>query len=677
MNALRGPETEPAQNKRSNHSRYIRLLLGFAAAILYLFVRAHTPISVQADAYHDDQHFMSMAQHIANGDWLGTYCQMTLIKGPGYPLFLAFNAWLGTPVSLAEACFQGFAIGIFFWVFARVSRMPNVALLGFVTTLWMPDPYLERVIRDSIYPGQMLLLLSGLTASLYFDMPKKRRYTCALATGLILGWFCLTREEGVWIAPGITAIALAAAVHYRYKQQVISLVLIPLIIVTAGYGATQLAFLSANRINYGSFVGVEINSSPFKDAVAALQSVQAGKQIPFVPVSKQAREAIYQVSPSFLKLKAYFDPSTGGSPWQFGCKVYEQTCGEIAGGWFIWALRDAVAANGFYDSAEEAKAFYQGLTNEVLRACRTGQLQCKPSPFSMLPHISAAEWTNLPASLLRGIQKITFYTPSLTNIPSSGQPLDLMTDVEFLGRPVRTPSPNDIGTYSISGWYYGAGKTGWITGQITSGDGINEMHINRADSPDLVHGLNAPAAKHQRFNITVDCRAPCIFHFIDADGATLAINLARAAGHPSNHVLNGATLNIDELSRLASPINTDLRYYLASSTRKVAERTYGHFLPWLLSLSLPVTLAAVLLSYLTRSLTPTVALAVAFWALLISRLLLLALVDISSFPAMVVPYLSPAYLLTCITPILSLAALYELLKLWRSQKIPPSEITHI
>lgn len=678
MNLTHSPETGSKLGKRSIYVRRVWLVLAVAASVLYLFVRTHTPISVHADAIHDDQHFMLMGQHIANGDWLGAYSQMTLIKGPGYPLFLAVNAWLGTSVSLSEALFEGLAIGVFFWVFARISRMPNIAIFGYIVTLWMPAPYLERIMRDCIYPGQMLLVFSGLTAALYIEMPRTRRHVCALMTGLVLGWFSLTREEGIWIAPGVAVIALAATLHHKNKQQMKTFVLIPLAVIAAGYGATQITFLSINKIFYDSFAGVEINSSPFKDAVAALQSVQSGKQIPYVPVSKQVRETIYQVSPSFLKLKSYFDPPVGGSPWQFGCKFYPQTCGDIAGGWFIWALRDAAALNGFYRSPTTAAVFYSELTREVRKACRIGKLQCHPLLIGLFPRISTTQWTMLPTSLLHGLQEITLFTPNSTDIPSSGPPAEIMTDMQFLGWPARTPSPTDTSVYSVSGWYYGAGKAGWITGKVTSGDEVNNIHITRIDSPDLVSGLGAPDAQHQRFNTTISCRAPCIYRFIDASGALIAIDLAKSTGHPSGYSLNGATLNIDQVSTSSSSsINSDLRYRLAHTIRKTTEWAYSHVLPWLLLLSLLAMLAVLLLSLLRRAPTPTAVLATALWALLVSRLLLLALVDISSFPAMVVPYLSPAYVLVCVTPILSLTALYELLISSQPRAMPKPEIAHI
>jgi hypothetical protein len=665
MNFSIAMKSDMTQDCHQNRSRRIRMALGVIASLLYIIVRAHTPISVHAESIHDDQLFMSMGQRIARGHWLGAYNQMTLIKGPGYPLFLAANAWLGTSLALSEALFLALGVGLFFWLFARMSRMFNVAMFGYIATLWMPAPYLERIMRDCIYPGQMLLVLAGMAASLYIDMPRKHRYACALSTGLVLGWFSLTREESIWIAPGLAVIALLSFLHPRNRQSVRPFVLAPLAVISIGYGITQVTFSCINKIAYGSFVRVEINSSPFKDAMAALQSVEVGKQIPYVPVSKQAREAIYQVSPSFSQLKGYLDPSTG-SPWQFGCHFYPETCGDIAGGWFIWAVRDAVAINGYYTSPKSAANFYRRLANEVEGACQSGKLQCKPLLFGMIPRISTSQWRKLPDSLIEALRMVTFYNPPLADIPSSGPPAALMSDMEFLGSPPRTTSPDDFSSYSIAGWYYGKEQKGWIAGEVTSGDEVSEVHVARTDSPDLVGGLGDPTAAHQRFNSTISCQAPCIYRFVDDTGASVAINLADQVGHASQYPMGRAILNIDQISSSSSS-GTNLQRHFASRWRNAMEWSYGHVLPWLLPLSLLAMLITILISALRRTLTIATIIAIALWTLFISRLALLALVDISSFPAVVVPYLSPAYVLACVTPILSFAALYEQVAISRTR----------
>ncbi|MGA7280045.1 MAG: hypothetical protein WBW79_19070, partial [Desulfocapsaceae bacterium] len=51
---------------------------------------------------HDDLLFVSQAHDILGGNWLGTYNQLTLIKGPFYPLFIALSYYLNIPLLLSQ-----------------------------------------------------------------------------------------------------------------------------------------------------------------------------------------------------------------------------------------------------------------------------------------------------------------------------------------------------------------------------------------------------------------------------------------------------------------------------------------------------------------------------------------------------------------------------------------------
>ncbi len=82
------------------------------------------------------------------------------------------------------------------------------------------------------------------------------------------------------------------------------------------------------------------------------QGVSAGSQT-------GAIVQIYQQSPSFAKVKSYLDPDGKPSPWNYGCDLQPQTCGDIAGGWFIWAFRDAAQSVGMYKNAYTAAQFYE------------------------------------------------------------------------------------------------------------------------------------------------------------------------------------------------------------------------------------------------------------------------------------------------------------------------------
>ncbi|MEK9786503.1 MAG: hypothetical protein VW546_10890, partial [Gammaproteobacteria bacterium] len=51
---------------------------------------------------HDDTLFIGLALNILQGDWLGTYNQFTLMKGPGYSMFIALSNILGIPLILSQ-----------------------------------------------------------------------------------------------------------------------------------------------------------------------------------------------------------------------------------------------------------------------------------------------------------------------------------------------------------------------------------------------------------------------------------------------------------------------------------------------------------------------------------------------------------------------------------------------
>lgn len=641
----------------------MRRVVAAFAAVAFLILSTHTPIVIHADYPHDDGLFMALGQQLAGGKWLGTYSQFTLMKGPGYPLFLAINSWLGLPVGLSHAAFQCAAIALFFWVFARLAKMPNLALCGFIFTLWAPAPYLERIMRDTIYPGETLLVLGTLCYALFAELPPKARLAWALVSGLLTGWLVLTREEGVWIAPGIMVIMLYGVWLAWRKHTLAREAFLPLFAMMLAFMVTQGTFSGLNWMAYGRASGVETNSTPFKETLAALQSVEVGPRIPYLPVSRQARFAIYAVSPSFRSLKDYFDPADGKTPWQFGCSLYPATCGDIAGGWFLWALRDAVASKGYYASPSRAAAFYRKLTAEVTQACHDQRLTCSAPAIALLPHISADQWRKLPASLLSGIRQITdAQRPSLDPGLSTGSPRDIEADRAFLGNPVITAQQPGADTpalnFHVAGWY--RSPTGnWVSGQIEQTDGhALIIPISRVASPDLVTAFKDPSASHERFDFEIACGTPCNFSFEGKHGASIPLNLGQLVGQHVHYSLGAATLNIDVISEHSdAPPGSDIRSRVSTAVRSFFSQAFSIFLPWLAAAALLAMLVVAGRALLTRRLDTISVLAAAVWTLLVSRLLLLGIVDISAFPGMITPYLSPAYVLMPIAVVLSFAAL--------------------
>ncbi len=638
----------------------LRRTIAVFSTIVFLIVALHSPIAVHSNLVHDDALFMTLGKDLATGRWLGPYSQFTLMKGPGYPAFLALNSWLGLPIGLSHAAFQCAAIGLFFWVVSRTTSMPNLALFGFVFTLWAPAPYLfASVMRAAIYPGETLLVLATLYYALFGDLLPNARIRWALLSGLLSGWFFLTREAGVWIAPGVAIIVFYGAWCAWRKRVFVRDALTPLLAALIALMTVRGGFHTLNWIAYGKATGVETNSAPFKDALGVLQSVDAGARIPYVPVSRQARFAIYAVSPSFSSLKDYFDPANGSTPWQFGCSSYPQSCGDIAGGWFMWALRDAVASKGYYSSPARAAAFYRQLIKEVTKACREHRLKCSPSLFALLPHISAAQWGKLPSSLYSGIRLITDLEPvEISQGMNFGSPKAIDADVAFLGNPVTPPQLKSQNEYHVAGWYRSS-PGHWVSGQFRMANGQEQIFpIQRNASPDLVQAFKDSSATMDRFNFTLKCSSPCNFSFVDSSGATLPLNLEELSGQHFSRSFGRATLYIDTITNLGDiDVHSGVQTRAAMAVLRFFNRAYSIFLPWLAGTALLAVFFLALQSLITRRIDALAVLAVAVWSLIASRLLLLGLVDISSFHGIQPRLLAPAYVLICLAIVLTFAAL--------------------
>lgn len=424
------------------HSGHATLWFVAVMALLYLALAMHAPMAVRGDLVHDDGLFMQNAVDLINGHWLGDYDNRTLAKGPGYPLFLALGFVLGLPVSLSHALLHvaaclGFSRAVLQLTSSRRLQWTLYALL-----LWHPALLYGRVIRDTIYSSQVLLICAGVICLLTATRQCRLRPWLATGTGIAIGWFWLTREEGIWLLPALILLVLLAIWSQSSATRCWRTLLQGLALVVCAFIAVNVGNRAINQSAYGVFVNTEFTGGNFKRALAALQNVRVGAPQPYVPVPEQARAAIYEQSPAFAELQWYLeDEASPGYFWRdFGCGFYPGSCGDMAGGWFMWALRDAVAHYGYYDNAVDADTYYQRLANEVEAACQSGALTCRNGWLALIPQMAPEQWRQAPKATLRAIELLTFLRekpePAMT-LPTV--PPERAAEVKrMLGRPLTT-----------------------------------------------------------------------------------------------------------------------------------------------------------------------------------------------------------------------------------------------
>ncbi|GLQ49268.1 hypothetical protein ACFFJT_20115 [Dyella flava] len=644
------------------------LIIALVVTLVHLFIAMNTPLVLMTWQIYDDGLFVRLAQYLAKGQWLGPFNQFTLMKGPGYPLFLAFNYWVGLPITLTRALLFCAAVASVSFVVFKMTGSRVLAMFVYVAPMLDPKTFeITRILRDSIYVSQTVLVLAVFSYSLFIARSSRVRFWSAIAGGLLLGWFWLTREEGIWLVPGLVTLVLYAILRKR-SQPAANSWLLPTLCVIGVFLLTQLAFAVVNLRYYGSFSGVDFKERNFQAAWHILESVQPSKRTAYVSVPREVRMKAYAVSPSFASLKPYIDPESGSSRWEAGeCKMHSSACGDIGTGFFIWAMRDAVAAVGQYNSPKAASNFYARMTAEIQAACNDGRLHCVKKLIPEVPSMTREQLWSIPVSagtLFRDVMH-----PGADTAPDElnvfGPENEFQSTVDFLNHPAHYPLSNTLVTHvEMRGWYYLPGSEGgWFTVKVLDEQGKDVPYtLVRSDSPDLPQSFHDERASRQRFSLSATCAAKCTIIFTGADAAPKSFPIippVSIQGQISKVGTGLLALDAEDVWRTNS-VYDDVRVKLARRIRQRLYSVYTWMQPPLLVLGLLSFVLACFLAIRQRQYPVIIGIAATCWVSSLMRALILILVNASSFTVMDSSYMAPIFILTVIASVLSIYALFAL-----------------
>ncbi len=375
-----------------NKGRWLAIACVLTAVKLWL--AAGQPVFGIGGAMHDDRLFLELASAMLRGEWLGAYHTLTLAKGPFYSMWIVAVHTLGLPLRFAEQLAYAGACALVAVALAPVVKKAWQRMAVYLLLLCNPMTFeavvLGRVLRQNIYTPLTVLIFACMIA-LYtrVGFTGRKPWLWAMGLGLTYAAFYLTREEGIWIAPSLVLLGLAASYRAWCDGGKTSLKNLLVSFGIAALCATLpvLIVCEVNARHYGWFGTVEFRAKEFNDAYGALLRVKPEKEISFVPVTRETRERIYKVSPAFAELKPMLEGDLGRS-WAansaFVTHLPEERR-EIGGGWFMWALRDAVQQAGHASDAGAALAFYGRIADEVNAACDAGVLVAGPRRSGFLP----------------------------------------------------------------------------------------------------------------------------------------------------------------------------------------------------------------------------------------------------------------------------------------------------
>jgi hypothetical protein len=518
-----------------NLSNWIYKISVAVSIAFYIFIVTGNPISVFVTAAHDDALFFRSLDSMLRGEWLGLYDNRTLVKGPMLPIVGAVGATFGVSAKIIEAVIYLFSVLSFFLIAKRIGlRRSAIAML---VVLLLFNPYLyaggNRYLRDFLYSSFVVLAVVMAVGSI--STSRKRAGTWfAAGAGFFVGCALLTREEDVWLIATLGCLLVTAFVIIFFRSQKVRFLAVVrfsinrFLVASLALSFVILPVLLGNYVAYGNAVVSEFRSVEFRSAMGALMRVGERHESGYVPVTQRSLAEVFQVAPIAAGIREHWPRLSSG--WaKHGAHLVAEYPGEVAGGWFVWAFRDAAAAAGHHSSAAAASNFYARLAVEVNTACETGRLVCRRERVTLAPELTMDRLPKLIAASVDAVlHSVSIKGGPVIAARSDGETSILLRWNQLIGPVVTEPSRE----YLLSGWVANlSGQQPLIAAAPGSPIRVSDLSTNAGN--DVVEYFNSGGIKGVaavRFSMIAKCLGDgCAVFVVTADGKRQMIKLDRLA----------------------------------------------------------------------------------------------------------------------------------------------------
>jgi hypothetical protein len=391
---------------------YLTFLYLFVIALNF-YVRSLVPLNAAFLSVHDDQLGVELSSSILSGEWLGEWNNRTLVKPPGYSIYLSLAHYIPIPFALLNQLFYVLIVMILIKKLKQTVPMnfrfkEQFFLMSFVFLIFQPILFASesnRIYRSSMALVVLTLLYSVTLVSLLDkllniqnfsnNLLKKMRavYLDFFGLSLIYAVMSLFRYESFWIVicsapPIILALVLRwHKLNHGEKKRLLSfLIPIPLVLLVT-YSTPVLIIQELNRSEYGVPLTENMFQGEFTEAIKLWSSVDVGRDPrPYIVVSTQQRNAVYEVSHNARLMKPFLESPANN--WNVPACSILKLC-DNSGSWFTWQVRDAAVATGLVYSERTFQSFFKEIARDIQNACDTSIFDCtrKPEFVGMKPLI--------------------------------------------------------------------------------------------------------------------------------------------------------------------------------------------------------------------------------------------------------------------------------------------------
>ncbi len=386
-----------------------RLLLTFGLHVYFV-----------PDTTYDDIMQITKVLSIVEGNWLGAYNSMTLVKGVGFPVITALFSFLNVPFLLAYHTLYVAACAVFLYAVHPLVKSKLVLLALYIGVLFNPIAFaidVNRYYRDTAYYS-----LAFLTLSLFLCfLTRRSKLSHAFFAGFFLSLATLTREDSHFLfLYAAVVLCVSLLFVFLYKEHTIKKCAAKIVLIIFGFFAVSAPLSAVNFYFYGTQDLDEYTSSSFADAYGALSRLDGGLNDSQITIPHTERIKLYEHSPAFAELYEYLDaPGAVFEGWK-------QEQGEYKAGYFSFVLRDAAAFAGHFDTAQSADDYFTRLANEVNAYCDTLDYEVGSKRSGIHARFYAEDVPNMLDAFVQGI----ISTSKFQNI--SCIPIPAEADDEYL-----------------------------------------------------------------------------------------------------------------------------------------------------------------------------------------------------------------------------------------------------
>ena len=352
------------------------------------------PVYIMGSSPHDDGWIVSRANSLLSGHWLGPYDQYTLIKGAFSPVLLAVSKILGITFMHLNTILYCAACLFFLTAIAPIVQNRFSKLACFLVLLFNPISFAletwQRVYRNGFSQWQLLFIFGGMIAIFIRRTETvSQLLPWSVITGFVLWGFCNTREDSIWLMPFVfiaMVITLRTSLSdYKNRRDVklgdyikrALLIALPIIILLLGNVGLRLV----NYSYYGSAIINDRTGGNYAKVVKDLYLIERDQedierfsteeyQNQYLNITTNTLEKAYSASPTLASARESINLAI--TIWDSGEIIVD---GEPYLDHILFALRDGIAAAGYYKNLPETEQFYQTVHNELNEAFKSGRLK--------------------------------------------------------------------------------------------------------------------------------------------------------------------------------------------------------------------------------------------------------------------------------------------------------------